>query len=71
MERIFWVKNGNLEVVNDWLEHGGRVKSIYAVPEVVSAYGYTSNGTLADEKGRYVGDIYAYVVVEIDDHLLK
>ena len=71
MERIIWVKNGNLEVVNDWLEHGARVKSIYAVPEVVSAYGYTSNGTLADKNGKYAGDIYAYVVIEIDDQLLK
>lgn len=63
MERIFWVKNGSLDEVNKWLEKGGTVKSIHAVSESVSAYGYAYD-LLANEKGSYSGDIYAYIVVE-------
>lgn len=66
MERIFWVKNGDLEEVNDWLQKGGRVKAIHAVSETISAYGYAGGDTYVDEKGNYVGDIYAYVVVEFN-----
>lgn len=66
MERIFWVKNGELEEVNEWLQKGGRVKSIHAVSETISAYGYAGGDAYADEKGNYVGDIYAYVVVEFN-----
>jgi len=56
MERIFFVKNGELKEVNNWLQKGGRVKHIHAVPENVSC------GT----GGYNEGDIYAYVVVEFD-----
>ena len=67
MERIFFVKNGDLKEVNQWLQKGGRVKSIHAVSETVSAYGYAAGRDIfTDEKGRYVGDIYAYIVVEFN-----
>ena len=68
MERIFWVKNGELQEVNSWLQKGGRVKLIQATSETISSYGYHSaGGLLHDEKhGNYVGDIYAYIVVEFD-----
>lgn len=33
MEKIFWVKNGDLDEVNSWLQKGGKVKMIVAVPE--------------------------------------
>ena len=33
MERVFWVKNGELETVNEWLQQGGRVKMIKPVSE--------------------------------------
>lgn len=66
MERIFWVKNNDLYEVNDWLQKGGRVKSIHPVAETISAYGYAGGETIADGQGNYVGDIYAYVVIEFD-----
>ena len=67
MERIFWVKNGELKEVNEWLQKGGRVKMITPVSETISAYGY-ANGKdyFAEDKGYYLGGIYAYVVVEFN-----
>ena len=64
MEQIFLVQNGDLREVNRALEEGGRVKAIHAVSQAVSAYGY--GDTYNCDKGSYVGDIYAYVVVEFD-----
>lgn len=64
MERIFWVKNGDLSEVNAWLQKGGKVKMIQAVPEAISSYGYAGGEACMFDKGKYLGDIYAYVVVE-------
>ena len=64
MEQIFLVKNGNLERINEFLKKGWHVKSIHAVSESVSAYGYAGGTTYAEEKGSYVGDIFAYIVLE-------
>ena len=58
MEKIFWVKNKNLDEVNSCLQKGGRVKMIVAVPESVSEGGESS--CTAE------GNIFAYVVVEFD-----
>ena len=73
MEQIFWVKNGELGEVNKWLQKGGRVKMIKAVSETISSYGYSGvngDGNMfynhSPDNGRYIGDIYAYVVVEFD-----
>lgn len=66
MEQIFWVKNGNLNEVNKWLQKGGRVKSIHALSESISSYGCAGGQTYGHEHGNYVGDIYAYIVVEFD-----
>ncbi len=66
MEQIFWVKNGNLREVNEWLQRGGRVKSIHVVPEPIVAYGYAGGARDYDTHGSYVADIYAYVIVEFD-----
>lgn len=33
MEKVFWVENGDLNEVNSWLQKGGKVKMIVAVPE--------------------------------------
>lgn len=72
MERIFWIKNGELGEVNNWLQKGGRVKMIQAVSETISSYGYHAiNSSISyneneEKHGNYVGDIYAYVVVEFD-----
>lgn len=71
MQKIFWIKNGDLEEVNAWLSEGGKVKMIQPVAEsVASAYawneapfcndGSRANGAL------YCGDIYAYIVIEMD-----
>ena len=32
MEKIFWVENDKLSEVNSWLQKGGHVKMIVAVP---------------------------------------
>lgn len=66
MERIFLVKNGELSEVNEWLKKGGKVKSIHAVSETISSYGYAGGETYANENGNYVGHIYAYVVIEFN-----
>ena len=67
MEHIFFIKNGDLKEVNSYLQKGGRVKSIHAVPETVSSYGYAAGKDIyAEDKGKYVGDVYAYIVVEFD-----
>lgn len=42
-----------------------KIKSIHAVSESISSYGYASD-CYCDEKGSYVGDIYAYIVIEFD-----
>lgn len=65
MERIFWVENGDLTEVNQWLQKGGTVKSIHAVSEAVSAYGYAGGRDEYEHgHGSYAGNIYAYVVIE-------
>lgn len=66
MERIFWVKNGDLDEVNKWLQKGGRVKSVHAISEQVSSYGFAGGESYSSDYGRYTGDIYAYIVVEFD-----
>jgi len=67
MERIFWVKNGELKTINEWLQKGGRVKMIKPVSETIAAYGYSANEAYCSENhDYYVGDIYAYVVIEFD-----
>lgn len=72
MEQIFWIKNGELHEVNKWLQKGGRVKMIQAVSEAISSYGYHSSNSSVScndndaNHGNYVGDIYAYVVIEFD-----
>ena len=66
MEKIFWVKNGDLDEVNNWLQKGGKVKMIKAVSETISAYGYAGGETDACGSDYCEGDIYAYIVVEFD-----
>ena len=67
MQRVFFVKNGELSHVNDLLQKGAKIKMIQPVSETIAAYGYSANEWCNDEKhGSYVGDIYAYVVVEFD-----
>lgn len=67
MEQVFLVKNGNLAEVNNWLQKGGRVKSIHPVSEIVSAYGYAGGrDEYTNGQGSYVGNIYAYVVIEFN-----
>jgi hypothetical protein len=64
MERVFFVKNGELSRVNDLLQKGAKIKMIQPVCEAIAAYGYGKLDYGHD--GSYVGDIYAYVVVEFD-----
>ena len=65
MERVFFVKNGELSAVNNLLQKGARIKSITPVAEPIAAYGYAA-GMPAENNGYYVADIYAYIVVEFD-----
>lgn len=66
MERVFWVKNGELAEVNNLLQKGGKIKSIHPVSETIAAYGYAGGQTDYSNNDYYVGDIYAYIVVEFD-----
>lgn len=66
MERIFWVKNGDLREVNSWLQKGGRVKMIHALSENIASYGYAGGETSWHDNGCNVSDIYAYIVIEFD-----
>lgn len=65
MQRVFFVKNGDLERVNTLLQKGATIKSIHAVSENVAAYGYAGgrSDTFGSD-GSFTGDIYAYIVVE-------
>ena len=38
MEKIFWVKEGQLDEINVWLQKGGKVKTIVAVPDAEKIY---------------------------------
>lgn len=66
MERIFLVKNGNLDEVNRWLQKGGRVKAITPIAEPIVAYGYAGGRSDFSGDGNFTGDIYAYVVLEFN-----
>ena len=64
MERVFFVVNGNLTEVNNWLQKGAKVKTILAVPENVSSYGYAGGESFNSNDGNIRGDICAYFVLE-------
>ena len=49
--------------MNKWLQKGGIVKSIHAVSETISSYA-AGRDIYAEDKGSFVGNIYAYVVIE-------
>ncbi len=55
MQRIFFIKNGKLDKINDLLYEGWTVKIVQPVSEIVSAGG----------EGNYTtGDVFAYIVLE-------
>ena len=64
MQRIFFVKNDELDEVNEWLDDGAYIKDIHVIPQNVSSYGYAGGREETWNHGCYVGDIYAYIVVE-------
>ena len=67
MQQVFFVVNGDLEEVNEYLAQGGRVKQIVPVAEPMAAFGYAGgqNDFQAHEIVR--GDVCCYIVVEADD----
>lgn len=68
MEKIFWVKNGDLDPVNTFLERKkGRVKMIHPVVENIATYGYAGGESLKHSEGHYVSETFAYVVVEYEE----
>ena len=66
MERIFFIKNGDLEEINELLAKGAKVKMIKPVCETITSYGCAGGETSAYNHDWYVGKIYAYVVLEFD-----
>ena len=71
MEKVFLIKNGELGEINKLLENGAKVKMIQPVSEYISAYGYpASNSKIScndneEKHGNYVGNIFAYIVIEM------
>lgn len=72
MEKIYLIKKGELGEINKLLENGGKVKMIQPVSESISAYGYSaSNSKLSynentEKQGNYIGNFFAYIVIETD-----
>lgn len=66
MEKIFFVKNGELDKVNEYLKKGARVKHIHSSSECVSTWAYCGGDTFGHDTGKSYGDIYAYIVLEFD-----
>lgn len=66
MERVFFIKNGDLKAVNELLQKGGKIKIIQPVSEGIAAYGYAGGEIGLANEGSYVSDIYAYIVVEFN-----
>lgn len=66
MEKIFFVRNGKLDKVNEYLEKGARVKSINSSAGCVSTWAYCGGDTHIHDTGESYGDIYAYIVLEFD-----
>ncbi len=74
MERIFFVKNGNLNAINDILKKGGAIKMIHAVPQVLNSSpsqistvssAYYHRDESEDGANVFEGDVYAYIVVKM------
>ena len=63
MERIFFVRNGDLQEVNMLLQKGATVKSIHPIAQNVSSYGYGGGGYPSGE-GSFTADVCSYIVLE-------
>lgn len=63
MEKVFFVRNDELEIVNEELKTGGKIKFICPVNEPVSNAGGGETYTTYD----IIGDVFAYVVIEYYD----
>ena len=65
MEKIYFIKNGDLEFINNELLRGATVKMIQPCAEGIAAFGYSSHEICCNEKSDYyLGDIYTYIVLE-------
>ncbi|MBR6107510.1 MAG: hypothetical protein IKQ39_05830 [Oscillospiraceae bacterium] len=62
MEKIYFVKNGQLREVNMELAKGGIVKHICAVTESIAMAGGAESDMDYSQ-----GDIFAYIVVDCQD----
>ena len=63
MEKVFFVRNDELEIVNQDLKAGGKIKFICPVNEPVSNAGRGRAYATYD----IIGDVFAYVVIEYYD----
>lgn len=63
MEKVFFVRNDELEIVNEELKAGGKIKFICPVNEPVSNAG----GGRAYATYDIIGNVFAYVVIEYYD----
>lgn len=64
MEKVFFVKNDDLSVVNEELQSGGIIKYICPVAEAVSISGAGGGDTGLTDFRHIVGDVFAYIVIE-------
>lgn len=64
MEKVFFVKNDDLSVVNEELKSGGKIKYICPVAEAVSISGAGGGAAYAREFSDIAGDVFAYIVIE-------
>lgn len=67
MEKVFLVRNNELEEINRILSKGGSIKMIQPVTEMVSSYGYAGGETSYSDAGHVSGNIFAYIVVNIKE----
>ena len=50
-------------VTKEWTCQGN---TIHAAPEMISSYGYAAGERNVEDKGSFVGNIYAYVMIEFE-----
>ncbi len=64
MEKVFFVKNGELSAVNAELHKGGKIKYICPVAKSVSMAGAGGGEASSTSFDDVVGDVFAYIVIE-------
>jgi len=66
VEKVYFVKNGDLSDVNRALSSGGKIKSISTIQEPFIAFSGGEREYSSDSNGVYNGNVCAYIVIEYD-----